>query len=335
METIAVLGAGNMGTALAQVIAANGHRVRLWSIETDVLEEIQQRRTNSKYLAGVSLHEGVQACWVLGQALQGARLAIVSVPSRVVRSLAREMAPHLQPGQMVLNVAKGLEEKAHLRMSEVLAQELASPAQPGIASMGGPAIAAEMARGLPTSVIVGAADGDVAAYVQRTLQNEHLKVETTGDIVGLELGATLKNAYAIALGMCDGLGYGMNTKAFVASQALAELAALSTALGGDANTAYGLAGLGDLLTTGYSPHSRNRTLGERLCTDPHWQEFLRSHTVEGVAACRVARELARREGLILPLLEVIHDALFGGRPAAEGMQQFLREFRFGPDQPGQ
>ena len=327
MRTVAVLGAGNMGTALAHTIAANGHDLRLWSIEADVLEEIRDRRLNSKYLPGVTLPERVTPCWTLEESLADAWLALFSVPSHVVRSLARDAAPYIGGDQAVLNVGKGLEEDTDKRLSEVLAEELRR--QRGIAVMGGPAIASEFARGVPTAVIVAAADAALAAEIQGTLQNDFFKVETTRDVIGVELGSCLKNAYAIALGMCDGAGYGTNTKAFLASVALAEMARLSQALGGQPQTLYGLAGLGDLLTTGFNPHSRNRTLGERLCSDPDWPEFLRTHTVEGVPACRTVRELAHRLDAPAPLLHTIHDVLFRDAPPAETMRLFLRDFSYG------
>jgi len=327
MRTVAVLGAGNMGTALAQTMAGNGQRARLWSIEADVLEEMRDRRLNSKYLPGVPLHENVTPCWTIEEALAGAWLVLFSVPSHIVRGLARDVAPQIAPDQAVLNVGKGLEEGTDKRMSEVLAEEL--PRSRGVAAMGGPAIATEFARGVPTAVIVAAPDGALAAEIQTALQNEFFKVDTTSDVAGVELGASLKNAYAIALGMCDGLGHGANTKAFFASLALDELAALSKALGGEERTAYGLAGLGDLLTTGYSAHSRNRTLGEKLCTDPDWQEFLRTNTVEGVAACRAAKDLAHRLDVSTPLLHAIYDVLFLDEPPSETMRLFLRDFSYG------
>ena len=327
MRTVAVLGAGNMGTALAQTIAGNGQTARLWSIETDVLEEMRDRRLNSKYLPGVPLHENITPCWTIAEALAGAWLLLFSVPSQIVRGLARDVVPHIDEDQAVLNAGKGLEENTDKRMSDVLAEEL--PRSRGIAAMGGPAIATEFARGVPTAVIVAAPDVALATEIQAALQNEFFKVDTTTDVAGVELGASLKNAYAIALGMCDGLGHGANTKAFFASLALDELAALSKAMGGEERTAYGLAGLGDLLTTGYSAHSRNRTLGEKLCTDPDWREFVRTKTVEGVAACHAAKELAHRLDVSTPLLHAIFDVLFLDEPPAETMRLFLRDFTYG------
>ena len=316
-----------MGTALAQVIASNGHDVRLWSIEEDVLEDVRDHRRNTKYLEGIPLHPGISAVWELREAIAGADLIIVSVPSQVVAAVARDLAPHVRPGQMVLNVAKGLEGGTHRRMSEALAA--AVPALDGlIGSMGGPAIAIEMARGVPMAIILSFPDAGACRKAQAIMQNAHLKVETTTDLPGLELCSTLKNVYAIALGMCDGLGYGTNTKAFVATLAIHEMSRICPALGGRGETVFGLAGLGDLLTTGFSEHSRNRTLGEKMGSAGNWDSFLRTHTVEGVAACRAVHELIAGKGLDVHLLDTLVEVLFEERPAPEGMRHFLSSFTY-------
>jgi glycerol-3-phosphate dehydrogenase (NAD(P)+) len=322
-----VLGAGNMGTALAQVIASNGHEVRLWSIEEDVLEEVRDKRRNSRYLGGVPLHPGISAAWALAAAISGADLIVVSVPSQVVAAVSRDMAPYVSPGQMVLNVAKGLQGDSHRRMSEALAAEMPG-LQETVGSMGGPAIAIEMARGVPMAIILSFPDADACRTAQAILQNEHLKVETTTDLAGLEYCSTLKNVYAIALGMCDGLGYGTNTKAFIATLAIQEMSRIVAALGGRGETVYGLAGLGDLLTTGFSEHSRNRTLGEKMGSAGNWGQFLRSHTVEGVAACRAVHELVQGRELDVHLLDTLYEVLFQERPAPEGMRHFLASFSY-------
>jgi glycerol-3-phosphate dehydrogenase (NAD(P)+) len=326
-QAVAVLGAGNMGTALGQVTASNGHNVRLWSIEADVLEEIRDQARNTKYLDGIHLHPNISAVWGMREAVEGASLVVISVPSQVVGSLARDLAPLLAEEQIVLNVAKGLEGGTHRRMSEALSTEAPRLAS-RIGSMGGPAIAIEMARGLPMAVILGIPDGAACGAAQAMIQNDHLKVETTTDVAGLEMCATLKNVYAIALGICDGLGFGTNTKAFVATLALKEMAAIACALGGREETVFGLAGLGDLLTTGFSAHSRNRTLGEKLGAASDWQLFLRTNTVEGVAACRAISELVEGRGLNVHLLTTIHEILFEERPAPEAMRHFLTEFSY-------
>jgi glycerol-3-phosphate dehydrogenase (NAD(P)+) len=324
---VAVLGAGNMGTALAQVVASNGHRVNLWSIEQDVLEEIRDKGRNTKYLEGIALDERIQAAWELGEAVKGAHLVIVSVPSQVVGKVAPGLAPHLLPGQAVLNVGKGLEAGTHRRMSEVLVAALGERFAATTGSMGGPAIAVEMARGQPMAVVIGIPDTDACRTARVVLHNDHLKVETIRDVVGLELCSTLKNVYAIALGMCDGLGYGTNTKASLANVALNEMGRIVSAFGGRRETAFGLAGLGDLITTGFSEHSRNRTLGEKLASGG-WQEFLANNTVEGVPACSAVGELIEPRGLDVPLFAMVHSVVYHEKPAGEEMSRFLREFSY-------
>ena len=326
-EIVAVLGAGNMGTALAQVIATNGHHVRLWSIERDVLEEVRDRHLNTRYLEDVRLNDRVEAVWEMGAAVEGAHLIIISVPSQVVRAVAADLAGVLRPGQLVLNVAKGLESGSHRRMSEVISAELPDGCDAFVGSMGGPAIANEMARGQPMAVIIGLAGGDECSSCQAILQNSHLKVQTTLDVTGLELCSTLKNVYAIALGIADGLHLGTNTKAFLATIGLDEMCEIATCLGGQRETVFGLAGLGDLLTTGFSAHSRNRTLGERLGKAADWQRFIRTNTVEGVTACRSITELVG-DPKRLPLLALLYDILFAEAPAPASMRRFLESFSY-------
>jgi glycerol-3-phosphate dehydrogenase (NAD(P)+) len=322
------MGAGNMGTALAQVLAGNGHSVRLWSIEADVLQEIRDRRLNSKYLEGITLHPAIEPVWEAGKAIAGATLVVVSVPSQAVGALARDLARYVTPDQVLLNVAKGLEGGAHLRMSEVISRACGEGLHGRVGSMGGPAIAIEIAKGHPMAVIIGFRQSDACMTAQSLLQNGQLKVCTTTDLCGLELCATLKNVYAIALGMADGLGLGANTKAFLATLALEEMCEINTSLGGERDTVYGLAGVGDLLTTGYSAHSRNRTLGEKLGANKDWQLFLRTNTVEGVTACRAVVELLGEQRGRLPLLNLVYEVLFERRPAPEAMRAFLQDFAY-------
>jgi glycerol-3-phosphate dehydrogenase (NAD(P)+) len=328
-ETIAVVGAGNMGTAVAQVLASNGHAVRAWSIETDVLEEMRDHHLNTKYLSGVELHPGIEPVWELENVLDGVGVIVLSVPSQIVARMASDLTGHLTPGQIVLNVAKGLEARTNLRLSEVIWREVGDASQVAVGSMGGPAIAVEMARGAPMAVIVGMADANASWRLQRMLQNEHLKVETTPDICGLEFCSTLKNVYAIALGICDGMALGANTKAFVGTIAIDEMSRISAALGGRHETVHGLAGLGDLLTTGYSQHSRNRTLGEMLGSGGQWKRFLTEKTVEGVVACAAIKQLVTDRGLALPLLDTVDAVLCERDSAVDAVTEFFRRFSYG------
>jgi glycerol-3-phosphate dehydrogenase (NAD(P)+) len=327
-DIIAVIGAGNMGTAVAQVLASNGHSIRAWSIETDVLEEIRDHRVNTKYLSGVDLHTGIEPMWELETAVQGAGVVVLSVPSQIVAGVARDLAPFLEPGQLILNVAKGLESGTNRRLTVVIAGEL-DDRQATIGAMGGPAIAIEMARGQPTAVIVGYEDEAASRRVQSLLQNEWVKVDTTTDLAGLELCSTLKNVYAIALGICDGMDVGANTKAYVGTVAMDEMGRICAALGGRHATVHGLAGLGDLLTTGYSQHSRNRTLGEKLGSGGEWKRFLTEQTVEGVVACGAIKSLVGDCGLSLPLLDTLDEILCETNSAPDALSKFFRRFSYG------
>jgi len=327
-EAAAVLGAGAYGTALAQTMARNGHCVRLWSVEERVLAEVRERRRNSAYMPGVRLHRLIEPVAGLAEAVAGASVVLITVPSRVVRSLARQVAPHLRPGTVTVNAAKGLEQGSNLRMSQVLAQELSPPLAEGIATMGGPAIARELARGHPTALVVAAQELALAERVRGFLQNSYVRVAVVTDRTGVEVGAALKNVYAIALGLCDGLRLGANVKAILGTAALREMADIAVALGGQEETIYGLAGLGDFLATAYSPVSRNRTLGEKLGRGQDWRGFLETHTVEGVAAARAFRELTAGLGLRLPLLDAVHALLFEGADPAETLRSLVASLTF-------
>jgi glycerol-3-phosphate dehydrogenase (NAD(P)+) len=323
---VAVLGAGNMGTALAQQIASNGHSVRAWSIEDDVLAEIRDSHRNTKYLKGIALDERIEAVPGIGDAIAGASLLIVSVPSQIVPKVAPDIATHATAGQIILNVAKGIYQGR--RMSQVLTDALDDGSAATVGSMGGPAIAIEMASGVPTAVIVGISDAGASAIVQTVLQNESLKVQTTSDLIGLELCSSMKNVYAIALGMCDGLGYGTNTKAFLANIALEEMATICSGAGGLPETPYGLAGIGDLLTTGFSQHSRNRTLGDKMGSGGDWEQFAEANTVEGIEACKAIRDLTLGQGYKTHLLDTIYEALFLERSPEDCIRHFFSEFAY-------
>jgi glycerol-3-phosphate dehydrogenase (NAD(P)+) len=227
----------------------------------------------------------------------------------------------------VLNVAKGLEAGSNERLSEVVRRELPDEVS-HVGAMGGPAIAIEMARGHPTAVIVAFGSEEACRRVQAMLQNDWVKVDVTTDVVGVELCSTLKNVYAISLGICDGMSFGANTKAFIASLAIEEMVRICEAQGSREETVYGLAGLGDLLTTGYSEHSRNRTLGEKLGSGGDWQRFIEENTVEGVIACAAVKELVSESGLHLPLIETIDAVLCEHASAEKAKGDFFRTFRY-------
>ena len=315
---VAVLGAGNLGTTLGIVLAGGVPGIRagksrdvvLWTIEPDVAREIRDHQLNTKYLPGVPLPRGLAVTGELPEAVAGAAIILVTVPSKVVREVARLLGQALRAGDaapFIVNASKGLETGTYLRMTEVLASEVPPSQGERVLAMSGPSIAHELSRGTPTAVALASRDPRLARSVRRDLQTPVLRFHVSRDVAGVELAGVLKNAYALAFGLCDGLGLGLNTKAALLTRALPELARLGVALGGRRATFFGLAGLGDLVGTGLSDHSRNRRMGEELARRRPAEEALASipGVVEGIGSVRLARELAARHRLRLPLLEGI------------------------------
>ena len=319
---VAILGAGNLGTTLGIVLAGGvpgiragkGRDVVAWTIETDVAGEIRERRLNTKYLPEVPLPRALRVTTDLPEALTGAGVILVTVPSKVVREVARQVGRTLgdtraagSDAPVIVSASKGLEPGTYLRMSEVIASEMPPALAARVLAVSGPSIAHELSRGMPTAVVLACRDPRLARAVRRDLQTPILRLQVSRDVAGVELGGVLKNAYALAFGLCDGLGLGLNTKAALLARALPELARLGVALGGRRATFYGLAGLGDLVGTGLSGHSRNRRMGEELARRRPAEEALASipGVVEGIGSVRLARELAARHRLRLPLLEGI------------------------------
>jgi len=322
---VCVLGTGAIGTALAQVLASNGHRVAMWGIEEDVVAHIATRRRNPRYLPGVPLRRGVQATTDLEEAMAGAELAVVAVPSQAVREVARRLSPLVSPGAIVLNVAKGLEGETSLRMSQVLAQEVP---QGRIATMGGPALSHELGRLRPTVLVMASQPPEAARRAARLLEGNGVRVLVTEDVCGVELAAALKNVYAIALGMCEALG--ANAKASLAALAFREMVDIVTALGGRPETLAGPAGLGDLLASAYSRKGRNLTLGRLLGRGGPWRAYLEKTTVEGVQALGPVRRLLRERGLQAPVLEAVAAALEGREGAGEAVRRLMSQLPLGP-----
>lgn len=309
---IAILGAGNMGTALA-VCAARHAPVVLWSIESDVIEHISQKHENIKYLAGVRLPRVIRATARIEEAVCGAQLVIVAVPSHVVETVSRQMAPHLSRTALVLNIAKGVEEKSLAPMIDVVEDELPRPNKKLLATLSGPSIATEFAAGQPTVVNIASRSIAVAQRVAKLLETPTFRLRPTTDVVGTALGGTLKNVYALALGMCDGAKLGANTKAALITLAVEEMNRIMRALGANSTDAvYGFAGLGDLFVTGTSTHSRNRSFGEEICLDPSCRLKMKDplQTIEGVRAVRALAPFAKRKKIDAPLLFLVDRVLF-------------------------
>jgi glycerol-3-phosphate dehydrogenase (NAD(P)+) len=359
---ITILGAGNMGCALATVIASNRHDVVLWSIEQDVVADIARHHRSEKYLPGIRFTRRITATCNLVTALQRARGVIVAVPSHVVARVAEQAAPYITPRLPVLSVAKGIDPTTLQPISDTIATALRR-AKGSVAGLGGPAIATEFSRGTPTAVVVAGRVADTKFW-RRVLERPTFHTEESRDLVGVSWTAALKNVYAIALGMCDGMRYtmnpvappsrplrksimkggavsrfpapttgapcewryGMNTKAILMTRAIGEMATLLRSVQSASATTYGLAGLGDLVTTGFSPHGRNRSFGELICAGAQCDipAVLKTMTVEGISAVAVAHTWAQRKHLRLPLLELVWKVCHRGADPCRSLQRYLR-----------
>jgi glycerol-3-phosphate dehydrogenase (NAD(P)+) len=316
MTRIAVLGDGGWGTALAISAHSAGGEVTLWSAFPDYAAELERKRDNRKFLPGVAIPEGVAITADAGRALEGAELALAAVPTQFLRATLERVADRLPPGCVLVSAAKGLERGTLLRPSQVLA-EVAAGRSPAVLS--GPSHAEEVARALPASVVAAAEREEVAGAVQRAMMSPALRVYTSTDVTGVELGAALKNVIALAAGCADGLGLGDNAKAALVTRGLVELARLGAALGARAETFAGLSGLGDLVVTCASRHSRNRAVGERLGRGEKLEDILASteKVAEGVFSTEAVLQLAARHAVELPIAEAVGRVLAGGSPREE------------------
>lgn len=258
MNTISVIGAGSWGSALAVLLANNGHQVTLWSHDPKEVEMLQKDREQKDKLPGVILPDNIRIEADLEKSLTGQDVVVMAVPSPVVRSVAKQMAPFVKKDQIIVNVAKGIEDVTYMTLSDIIEQEIPD-AQ--VCVLSGPSHAEEVGRGIPTTVVIGSKKKELAEMLQDIFMNHVFRVYTSPDIIGIELGGALKNVIALAAGITDGLGYGDNTKAALMTRGIAELSRLGVALGGKPETFSGLTGVGDLIVTCTSVHSRNRKAG--------------------------------------------------------------------------
>jgi len=324
--SIAVLGAGNAGTTLANTIAVNGHDVRLWTVEDDVAEDMRSNRENTKYLPGIGLRENVRICG-LEESLDGAGFIVLAVPSTVVRAMCGQIKPFLKHYQVLINVAKGIEEDTLMLMSDVIADAVGEDNH--IIVISGPMIANELARGIPTAVAIAGTDEKAQNLIQKSFSTDFFKLYKNEDMVGVELGGSLKNIIAIAAGISDGLGYGSNTKSALITRGLAEISHLGAAMGGRPLTFSGLSGLGDLYTTCTSKHSRNRRFGENLGMGMNVEEARKKveQVVEGIFATKVGYQLGKKHGIDLPITNILYGISHEGRTDVRAeMSDFMQGF---------
>ena len=321
MSVVAVFGAGSWGTTLAIMLANAGHEVRLWGNDRPQLEELDRLRENRKFLSGIPLPAGVKVQPELEKALEGSEFHLYVVPAQVVREVAGRVAAIGARGVPVC-ASKGLELGSLERMSQVLEQKLGDAA-PVILT--GPSHAEEVAVGIPTTIVAACADDARAKAVQLLCSSPRLRIYTNDDVVGCEYGGALKNVIAIAAGVCDGLGYGDNTKGALLTRGLAEISRLGVAMGGKRETFFGLTGMGDLITTAMSRHSRNRHVGERLGRGDSLETVLGGMVMvaEGVTTARAARDLGHAKGVELPITEQVCAIALEGLSPRDAMQTLM------------
>jgi glycerol-3-phosphate dehydrogenase (NAD(P)+) len=322
MPILAILGSGGWGTALAVVLAQHsGHKIRLWSYRGDVAERLNRLRENTQQLPGVHIPDSVQITSSVHDATRGADAWITAIPTAFLRStlkLFHSVAAHPVP---VISLTKGIEIETFRRPSEIICQELGMSR---VVVLSGPSHAEEVARGGPTSLVAACEDAALAAWVQHHFGTDHLRVYTNSDLIGVELAGALKNVLAIAAGICDGLKFGDNAKAALLTRGLVEMQRFGVTHGADPSTFYGLAGIGDLMTTCFSLHGRNRRVGERLAQGEKLQELLAGPQVaEGVFTAKSVYERLVRAGLESPILQGVYRVLYEGQSPREAVNDLL------------
>jgi glycerol-3-phosphate dehydrogenase (NAD(P)+) len=329
MKQIAVIGAGSWGTALAVIAARAGHSVRLWSRDAAVVRSINEHGVNSRYLSSMSIPAGVTATGEINVALHDAPMVLLAVPSHAARETLAAMSSSLHEAAVIVSVAKGIEIESGKRISEI-AKEVVPNSHPFV-SLSGPSFAKEVVEGHPTAIVAASKDNAAARTVQNDLSFDNLRIYTNADVVGTEVGGSVKNVMAIAAGMTAGLGFGANSVAALITRGLAEITRLARREGAQMETLMGLAGLGDLVLTCTGSLSRNRFVGEELGKGKTLEEITAelSEVAEGINTARAVKKLADRAGLEMPITNEVNAVLYDGKPVrdavAELMSRPLRE----------
>ena len=330
MSRITVLGAGGWGIGLAMVATRMEHTVTLWSFDREELESLRRHNENRLRLPGVFLPHGITLTGDMAAAAD-ADMVIVAVPSFAIRSTARLLAPHLRPGTIVVNAGKGLEDGTLMRFSQVLKEELPTAR---VAVLSGPSHAEEVARRMPTTITASAEDMAVAAAVQSALSHSRFRIYLNSDLVGVELGGALKNVIALCAGIIDGLGMGDNTKAALMTRGLAEIARLGAAMGAQERTFAGLSGMGDLMVTCGSMHSRNLRAGILIGRGTPVADTIRQvGTVEGYLAAKAAWHLAQSNGVDMPITEQCYRICYEGKDPRQAVSDLIERPAGAEDEP--
>lgn len=322
MSKVSVIGAGSWGTALAILLEKNGHQVTLWSHREEEAKELAKSREHKSKLPGVEIPEGIEIIGNLESALREKDVIVFAVPSVAVRSTAKKVAPYVKEGQLIVNVAKGIEETTLMTLTDIIEEEI--PGANGCV-LSGPSHAEEVSRGLPTTCVVGAKDKETAEFLQNIFMSPVFRVYISPDILGIELGGALKNVIALAAGTADGLGYGDNTKAALITRGITEIARLGIAMGAKADTFYGLSGIGDLIVTCASKHSRNRKAGYLMGQGRNMQQAMDevNMVVEGVYSAKAGLALSQKYKVEMPIIEQVNKVLFEGKAPADAVRELM------------
>lgn len=326
MSKISLLGAGTWGSALAILLSGNGHDVTIWTKIEKEAKGLAENRNNLRNLPGAVLPETVKITLDMEEACRDRDLIVMAVASPYIRQTAKEAAPFIRKGQILVNVSKGIEDRTLYTLSQVIKEEIP---QADVAVLSGPSHAEEVSRGVPTTVVVGAETKVTARFVQDIFMNDVFRVYTSPDITGIELGGSLKNVIALAAGIVDGLGFGDNTKAALMTRGMAEISRLGIKMGGKMETFAGLSGFGDLFVTCTSKHSRNWNAGYLMGQGKSMEEAMQqvNQVVEGVNSARAALELANRHGVEMPIVEQINLLLFEKKSAKDALSDLLMRDR--------
>ncbi len=322
MAKVSVIGAGSWGTALSRLLSTNGHQVTVWSLIESEIQMLKEKREHVSKLPGVKLPEDILFTSDLEEAIRGRDLLVLAVPSVYTRTTAHSMKPFVEEGQIIVNVAKGIEESTLKTLDVIIEDEIP---QGTVAVLSGPSHAEEVGRGLPTTCVVGAHNKSTAEFIQNVFMSEVFRVYTSPDMLGIELGGALKNVIALAAGMADALGYGDNTKAALITRGIAEISRLAIVMGARAETLSGLTGIGDLIVTCASVHSRNRRAGMLIGQGKTMQEAMDEvqMVVEGVYSTKAAVALAEKYQVPMPIIEQVNQVLFHDKPVKEAVQELM------------
>ncbi len=318
----AVIGAGSWGIALAKLLHTNGHQVAVWSALEDEIKMLNENHEHVDKLKGVKLPEDMVFTSDLEAAVKDAEILVMAVPSVFVRNSAKTLKPFYKEGQIIVNVSKGIEESTLFTMTQIIEDEIPGAS---VAVLSGPSHAEEVGRGIPTTIVVGAKKREVAEKIQEVFMSPVFRVYTSPDVLGIEIGAALKNVVALAAGVADGLGYGDNTKAALITRGMAEISRLGVAMGGKSETFYGLSGIGDLIVTCASMHSRNRRAGILIGKGYTAKEAMDEvkMVVEGVYSAKAAKKLSDKYEIEMPIVNVVNQVLFEGFPAADCLKDLM------------